>query len=182
MNPILLVVDVQKSLVGEHPWREEQLLETICGLQEKFREQGKEVAFVRHDDGPESEGMAFGSPGWEIYDGVAPRPGERVFDKRFNSAFLKTGLEEYLREKGVDTIVLAGMQTEYCIDATVKSAFERGFRVILPTDGVTTFDNGMLTAAELNRLFIYKIWKGRFAEILLPAEILPASGSESEVS
>lgn len=171
----LLVVDVQKGLLRDHPWQEELFVNTLSGLLAAFREQGREVLFVRHDDGPESEALAYGSPGWEIVEEAAPLPGEKIFDKRKNSAFLGTGLEAYLKKRNVDTLVIAGMQTEYCIDATVKSAFERGFRVVIPAGGVTTFDSSMLSAAELNRLFCYHIWKGRFADVLLPAEL------ESEV-
>lgn len=169
--PVLLVVDVQKALTGAHPWREGPFVETIQKLQKAFRSRGREVVFVRHDDGPGPEGLAFGTPGWEIAEAVAPLPGEKIFDKRFNSAFLNTGLEPYLRERDADTIVLVGMQTEYCLDATVKSAFERGFRVVVPAGGVTTFDHGAFTAAQLSELFVNQIWKGRFAEILPPEEI-----------
>ena len=52
--------------------------------------------------------------------------GERIFEKCYNSAFKDTGLEEYLKEKKITDIILGGLQTEYCIDATCKSAFERG--------------------------------------------------------
>lgn len=168
-NAVLLVVDVQRGLMEKGPWRRDELLEVIRRLETSFREKGREVVFVRHDDGPDSE-LAFGSSSWEVAEEIAPLPGEKIVDKRKNSAFLNTGLEAYLKEKGADTLVLTGMQTELCVDATCKSAFERGFRVIVPTDGCTTFDNSMLSAAALNRLFLYQIWKNRFAEILTPDE------------
>ena len=179
-NAVLLLVDVQKGLLRGHPWQEEAFLQTLSKLLAAFRESQKEVVFVRHDDGPDSESLALGSSGWEIAEEIAPQPGEKIFDKRKNSAFLGTGLEAYLKDRGADTLVIAGMQTEYCVDATIKSAFERGFRVILPTGGVTTFDSAMLSAAGLNRLFYDHIWKGRFAEILLPEKILPSAELESE--
>lgn len=173
-NALLLVVDVQQSLLDGGPDQKDSFLRTVCNLLGAFRENGAPAAFVRHDDGPGSRGLAFGSPGWEIAGELVPLPGERIFDKRFNSAFQETGLEEYLREQGVDTLVITGMQTEYCIDATIKSAFERGFHVLVPVNGTTTFSNGLFSAAQINRFYTENIWSGRFADIL-PAEVIERS-------
>lgn len=167
---VLLVVDVQRALVEEEPYRIGPVLENIQRLLGFARSHGIEAVYVRHDDGPEAEEMAFGSPGWQISEAVAPQEGERIFDKRFNSAFLNTGLDSYLNEKGVETLAIVGMQTELCIDATVKSAFERGYQVLIPTDANTTFDNEQLSAAAISRFFHYKIWKNRFAQVLTPEE------------
>lgn len=170
-NALLLVVDVQKSLLDNGPDQKDPFLKTVCGLLKAFRKNGALTAFVRHDDGPNSKGLAFGSPGWEIAGELAPLPEERIFDKQFNSAFQKTDLEEYLREQSVDTLVIVGMQTEYCIDATIKSAFERDFHILVPVNGTATFQNGPFSAAQINRFYTENIWSGRFADIL-PAEVI----------
>ena len=164
-NAALLVVDVQQGLLDKGPFEKERLAETIGRLLGEFRREQRPVLFVRHDDGPGTE-LAAGAPGWEIAREVSPLKGEKIFDKRFNSAFLETGLEEYLREADIKTLVVAGLQTEYCIDATVKSAFERGFKVLLPKGGITTFDNGSFSAAQINRFYYESIWRGRYGEIL----------------
>lgn len=161
----LLVVDVQQALLDKGPWGKEQLVGSIAGLLGAFRAAGRPVVFVRHDDGP-GTGLAFGAPGWQVAREVAPLPGERVFDKRFNSAFMGTGLGGYLEKLGADTLVIAGMQTEYCIDATIKSAFERGYRVLVPAEGVATFGNGGLDAGQIGRFFLGNIWQGRYAQVL----------------
>ena len=170
-NTALLVVDVQQGLLDKNPWGKERLVGTVSGLLGAFRERGRPVLFVRHDDGPGTE-LAFGAPGWEVARETAPRPGEEIFDKRFNSAFLETGLEDRLAELGAGTLVVAGMQTEYCIDATIKSAFERGFRVLVPAGGVATFDNGGLAAGQIDRFFAEVIWQGRYAQVLPWEEIV----------
>lgn len=164
-RPALLVVDIQQGLLGKGPWGKGKLVETVSGLLGAFRERGRPVLFVRHDDGPGTE-LAYGAPGWEVAQEVAPLPGEGIFDKRFNSAFLETGLGERLAELGADTLVIAGMQTEYCMDATIKSAFERGYRVLVPAEGVATFDNGGLAAEQINSFFTEHIWQGRYAQVL----------------
>ena len=65
--------------------------------------------------------------GFEIYDGFKPQPGEKIFTKTVNSCFKESGLLEYLREKQVKEVAIAGLMTDYCIDATVKCGFEHGF-------------------------------------------------------
>ena len=167
----LLVVDVQQGLMDQGPWKKARLLESICRLLGAFRSQGAPVIFIRHDDGP-GTALAFGGAGWQVAREVAPLRGERVFDKKHNSAFLHTGLGRYLDSLGVGTLVIVGLQTEYCIDATVKSAFEQGYRVVIPAGGVSTFRNHRLPARKINLFFYKYIWQGRFADVLPVEEII----------
>ena len=119
---------------------------------------------MRHDGG-EGEELALGTQGWQIFDATAPQEGERVFEKRYNSAFKDTGLGEYLQEKKITEIILGGLQTEYCIDATCKSAFERGFHVWIPAQTASTFDNDYFTAERLVEYFEKKMWDERYAYV-----------------
>jgi len=162
---VLLVVDVQVALIEKHPYNETRFLENIKRLIAVSRESGTEVVFVRHDDG-EGEELEYGAEGWQIYKEVAPQNDERIFDKRYNSAFLGTGLKEYLGSKDIGTIMLVGMQTEYCIDATCKSAFEQGCKVVIPEETNTTFDNEYLSGKKLYEFYNLKIWKNRFADVV----------------
>ena len=161
---VLLIVDVQTALINEHPYNENTIINNIQSLISAARDYKKEVIYVRHDDGPGSE-LEKGSDGWQIYSMIAPLPDEKVFDKQYNSAFLKTGLKEYLDQKEIDTIILVGLQTEYCIDTTCKSAFEYGYKIIIPEGANTTFDNEYLSASKLYEYYNYKIWDKRFATI-----------------
>lgn len=165
----LLVVDVQNSLVGAHPYRERAFLSELQRLLEAAREGGTEVIFVRHGDGPGSE-LEAGTDGWQIAAAVAPLPGEQIFEKAFNSAFRSTGLREYLDARGVRRIVLCGMQTEYCIDATCKAAFEYGFSTVVPSGATTTFSNAYLSGEKLTEYYEKAIWAGRFAAVVPPEE------------
>ena len=83
-----------------------------------------------------------------------------------------TGLEEYLKEKKITDIILGGLQTEYCIDATCKSAFERGFHVWIPAHTTSTFDNDYFTAEQLTEYFEKKMWDGRYADVRPVEEII----------
>ncbi|MCR5249748.1 MAG: isochorismatase family protein [Lachnospiraceae bacterium] len=62
----------------------------------------------------------------DVQKGIAPEIGEMIFDKKVNSAFHEsTGLDLYLRSRNIKKVIAVGLQTDYCMDATVKSGFER---------------------------------------------------------
>jgi nicotinamidase-related amidase len=129
------------------------------------------VAYVRHNEGT-GKGSTLAVPAWQVHPAIRPAEGEKIFDKRYPSAFKDTGLDEYLKGRGVDALVIAGMQTEYCIDATIKSAFERGYRVFMPEGGSTTYDNHLATADKLVRYYEKDIWDHRFADVVSVDEAL----------
>ena len=170
-NTVLLVVDVQTCMIKEQPYNVSHVLANIQKLLSAAREHELEVVYVRHEDEEDGD-LERGSEGWEIYSDIAPIAGEKIFDKHFNSAFLKTGLKEYLNDKQVDTIILVGLQTEYCIDATCKAAFEHGFRILIPEETNTTFDNEFLSGEKLYKYYNYKIWNHRFAQIIPLEEVI----------
>jgi nicotinamidase-related amidase len=57
-----------------------------------------------------------------------------------NSAFIGTGLEEQLREDGIDTLLMVGLTTDHCISTTARMAANLGFEVVLASDAMATFD------------------------------------------
>ena len=170
-NMALLIVDVQKAMIDDHPFHEKELLKNIERLLKTARQNRIEVIYVRHDGGIGDE-LESCTEGWEIYPSIAPKLTEKIFDKRFNSAFKETQLKEYLSEKNIGTIVLAGMQTEYCIDATCKVAFEYGFTVLIPEGTTTTYDNDFFSGAVTAKYYEQKIWNKRFADVLSMEEII----------
>ena len=148
---VLLVVDTQKGITNSGLYQfkvfETNVKELIC----KARQNDIEVIFVRHDDGVGNE-LTKGNESFEIYEGFQPMADEVIFDKRVNSAFKDTGLLEYLRRKKKNTIIIVGLQTDYCIDATIKAGFEHGFRMIVPANTNSTFDNKYMSAEQLDQL------------------------------
>jgi nicotinamidase-related amidase len=169
----LLVVDVQEGAVARGPYLGEVVLANIGRLIAACRTGGVEVIHVQHD-GEAGEDEEPGSPGWELHAAVRPQPGERVVRKRFNSAFRETDLRSHLEEGGIGTLILVGIQTEYCVDTTCRVAFEHGFTVVMPEMTNTTFDNGELTAAQIHELYNRRIFDGRFAAVRSMDETLRA--------
>ncbi|SFC15954.1 cysteine hydrolase family protein [Clostridium uliginosum] len=165
MNKIaLLVVDIQEGLVVKNPFNKEITINNIELLIKECRTNNVEVIYVRHDGG-EGDELESGSKGWQIYDKIAPKNSEKIIEKQYNSSFKNTELKEYLDSKNIDTLILVGMQTEYCIDTTCKVAFEYGFKLIIPEETNTTFDNGCISGKDIYKYYNFKIWKNRFARL-----------------
>ena len=85
------------------------------------------------------DGNAFVKDSWgaAIVDVLAPQPGDIVVEgKRGLDTFASTNLDFILRSKGIDTIVLSGFLTNCCVESTMRSGYENGYRVITLTDCV----------------------------------------------
>ena len=100
---VLLVVDTQKGIVDERLYAFKTFVSNIRELIRTAREQGIEVVYVQHDDGP-GTGFSIGDDEFEVYSGFAPLLTEKRFVKTVCSAFKKeSGLLEYLTEKANST-------------------------------------------------------------------------------
>ena len=163
-NIVLLVVDMQEALVNGDPFNKENTINNIELLIKECRANNVEVIYVRHDGGTGDE-LEQGSKGWQIYNQIAPIDGEKIIEKRHCSSFRNTELQSYLNEKNIETIILVGMQTEYCIDTTCKVAFEHGFNVIIPEESNTTLDNESMSGKDIYEYYNFKIWNNRFATV-----------------
>lgn len=166
----LLVIDMQRALTEGKAYNGEAVAGNIGRLLKTCRAGEIPVIYVRHDGGKGDE-LEPGSAGWEIDERLAPMPNERIFEKKYNSAFRETGLREYLARLEARNIILCGMQTEYCIDATCKVAFEYGYHVTIAKGTTTTFDNNFASGKQLCEYFENKIWDRRYA-VILPLEQL----------
>ena len=155
---ILLVVDMQKGIVDEELYAYDAFMDRTVRLVEAARENKVEVIFVQHDAGPDS-GLSEGDEGFEIVDEVCPKQGEKVFVKKINSCFGNKEFREYMEKQADKRLMVIGLQTNYCIDATVKSAFERGFEVIIPEGTNTTFDNAYMTGETTVKYYNEDVWE-----------------------
>jgi len=167
----LVVIDVQQALVDEGPEDVGPFLDRLAQLMAAARASGTPVLHVQHC-GPVGDELEPETAGWQISSAVAPTGGEPVFAKHFNSAFRSTGLEDWLRTRQLTTLVICGMQTEHCIDASIKAAFDRGFQVVVPEGVHTTFANGGLTAGQLRGFYQDRIWKDRYAAVKSVDEVI----------
>jgi nicotinamidase-related amidase len=106
---------------------------------EKFRKNGNPVIHVQHlSVRPGSTFFLPGTKGAEIHPSVSPREVETVIEKNFPNSFRGTKLEQTLKDSGVKNLVVAGMMTHMCVDATVRHAADLGYKITLLGDACAT--------------------------------------------
>lgn len=144
------MVDVQKDML-EGAWpvpsgaQVRPLLESLVA---QARAAAVPVVWVQND-GPPGEPDEPGTPGWDL--ALQTRPVEAVLHKAVGDVFgANPGLAASLREQGISEVVVAGMQSEYCIDASARGALAAGFAVTLVEGGHATYDDGR-SATEISR-------------------------------
>ena len=163
---ILLVVDTQKGCFNENLYLFEIIKKNIKQLIILARENNVEVVYVQHDDGPGTD-LDKSADNYEIYEEFAPKDGEKRFEKNVNSAFHPmTGLTKYLHSKGEKDIIAIGVSTDYCMDATVKSGFEKGFNIIIPEYTNSTYDNPYFDKEAAYHYFNDFMWNKRYAKVI----------------
>lgn len=175
---VLLVVDTQKGCFDERLYQFETVRKNIKRLITTARENHVEVVYVQHDDGPGSD-LDKSADNYEIYEDFAPENGERCFEKNVNSAsHPMTGLTEYLKAKDEKDIITIGVSTDYCMDATIKSGFEKGFRIFVPSYTNSTYDNPYFDKETACRYFNEFMWGTRYAKIITVEQAIRLLRSE----
>ncbi len=159
---ILLVVDTQSMIVRKELFSYELFVNRVSKLISLARNKDIEVVYIRHDDGIGSE-LTKGKEGFEIFSKFSPLCNEKIFDKSYNSAFKGTGLHEYLKSKKETDIIVVGLQTDYCLDATIKCGFEHGYKIIVPSYCNTTVDNEFMSSEQSYKYYNHKMWNKRYA-------------------
>ena len=160
---VVLVIDIQKGITDNRLYDFEGFISNTKRVIETARFNGVEVIYVRHDDGP-GTGFSIGDEDFEIAEQVSPINTEKIFDKTINSCFGNKKLSEYLQKQDDKRLMIVGLQTNYCIDASVKSAFEKGFEVIIPAGTNSTFDNDYMDAETTYHYYNDMMWPKRFAK------------------
>ena len=176
----LVLIDIQKGLDEAEFWggtRNNPEAEFNCRrLLDFFRERGLPLYHVQHcSKNPESP-LYRGKPGWEIKPEVAPLQGEVVIQKSTNSAFVNTDLEERLRNANITGLIIAGLTTDHCVSASVRTAADLEFEVILPADATATYAKsgigGQVFEASLIHATALASLRGEFAQITTTHQLL----------
>ncbi len=149
MKTALLVVDVQTGLcTGE--WAAfdiEAVINCINLAIAQARVAGALVVFIQHEEdaGP----LQVGSADWQLDVRLQAYAADPRVRKTVANAFHRPDLLALLQSHGVQQVVVCGLQSEFCVDSTVRGALAQGLAVTLLSDAHSTVANGVLSAAQI---------------------------------
>ena len=149
MKSVVLVIDVQQGLcegVGA-AFDCAGTIARINRVTRKARLASVTVVFVQHES--ENGCLQHGTSGWQLAQGLETAPDDKRVRKTTPDSFLRTDLENILREADIDQLVLCGMNTEFCVDTTARRALALGFPVLLVSDAHTSAGNAAISAQQV---------------------------------
>jgi nicotinamidase-related amidase len=149
MPKALLIVDVQQALCAGADAAHDigAVVARINLLSTRARAAGMTVIFVQHEE--ERSRLEFGTQGWELYEELTVEPSDLRVMKSMGNSFRDTDLESLLRARAVDGLVICGLQSDHCVDATVRGAHALGYPVTLVSDAHSTVGSHGHSAADL---------------------------------
>jgi nicotinamidase-related amidase len=175
----LLLIDVQQGFDDLAYWgaRNNPGAEAnMARLLASWRAGGRPVFHVKHNSRNPRSPLHPANAGNAIKPGVAPVPGEPVFEKDVNSSFIGTDLEARLRQAGVTDLVIVGLTTPHCVSTTTRMAGNLGFNVRLVSDATAAFDwkahDGRKIPAEEMHYQALAPLHGEFAEVVTTDAVL----------
>jgi nicotinamidase-related amidase len=172
----LLVIDVQNEyFTGKLPVSYPNgSLDNVLAAMDAAHARGVPIVAIQHA-APQPDSTVFrkGSKEWELHREVAARPHDFLIHKSLPGSFTGTRLESWLRERGVDSVVIAGYMTQMCCDTTARQAMHRGFGVEFLSDATGTLnienEAGEVSDEELHRAILVT-QQMRFSEVLPTVE------------
>ncbi|WP_085579869.1 MULTISPECIES: cysteine hydrolase family protein [unclassified Pseudomonas] len=149
MSTALLIIDVQRALCsGQYACYDiPRVIDTLNRLSARARQAGVPVVFIQHEE--EGDLLAHGSDGWQLADGLETAPGDLYVRKTAPDSFCQTTLQKLIPKEDFDRLVIGGLQTDYCVNATVRQAHQLGYDVVLAADAHSTVDNGSMSAEDI---------------------------------
>jgi nicotinamidase-related amidase len=160
----LLIIDIQRGAFDgvrcppiDSP---ERLVDSASALLEAARAGGHSVVFVKHCDEESGSPFEAGTEHWQLHEALVPARGELVLEKRASSSFERTDLDAQLKSAGIQKLVVCGLQSEFCVSNTTRSALKLGYGVSVAGDGHSTWPSEGRSATEIgtdvnNRLADY---------------------------
>ena len=162
----LLIIDMQKvSFTPKTPRFESDLvIGRINRLSGMFRDKGLPVVFIQHN-GRKENFCQPGSEEWEILDDLVRKPADEVISKQANDSFYQTQLHQFLQMNHITELVITGCATDFCVDATVKSALTHDYNITIISDAHTTANRPHLEASKIIEHYNW-VW----------SELIPTAG------
>jgi len=177
-NSALLIVDMQKGMSMTEPASRNNpnAEKHMLALLSAWRGANSTVVHIRHIS------RAAGSPFWpgqtgaEFQDTFSPLPNEHVVEKNVTDAFINTGLERWLHVRGIGSLVIVGVSTNYSVESTARTAGNLGFKTYVVSDATFTFnrkniDEVLVHAEAIHQIALANL-RDEYATIVKVTDIL----------
>lgn len=176
--PTLLIIDMQQAMASAAagPRNNPEAERNIAILLQRWRDAGAGVVHVRHISTKPGSLFWPGQPGVQFQEELAPLPGAHVVEKNVTDAFINTGLERWLRVRGVDRLVIVGVSTNNSVESTARSAGNLGFQSTVVADatfafGKVDYAGTQRTPDEVHAMALANL-NGEYATITTTANLL----------
>jgi len=183
MNPALVIVDIQNDYFpdGKLPLvKPVEASQQAARLLDHFRHASgraqRPIIHIQHlAVRPGATFFLPGTPGADFHPSVQPLPDESIVQKNFPNSFRDTPLLDVLREKQINCLIICGMQTNMCIDATTRAAADFGFECTVAADACAArnliFDGVTVPADQVHHAFLAAL-NGSYAKVLRVDQVL----------
>jgi nicotinamidase-related amidase len=184
MRTALIIIDIQKDYFpgGKYPLVNPlEAAKKAYMLLQCFREHGGHHVHIQHiSKKPDATFFISGDRGTDIHDSAAHFEGEPIVYKHDPNAFLNTNLLDLLKGWEVERVVICGMMTHMCVDATARAASDLGFQVIVAEDACATrdltFGDTTIPAEHVHKAFLAALKS--YGKVMKSEEILAFLAAE----
>lgn len=178
-DAVLLTVDAQRGF-DQLPGRNNPGLErNIQALHAAWRKAGRPLIHVRHDSVFPESVLRPNQPGNDLKPEAAPQGDEPVVRKNVHSSFIGTDLEGRLRRLGAHTLVILGIQTNYCVATTARMASNLGYKTYVVGDACATFDLPLLDGSSVTAQVVHDMalaeLQEEFATVVSTKDVVAAA-------
>ena len=148
MKPALLILDMQQALCQGPGWPFDcrGVIRRLNALAHAARAAQVPVIWVQHED---ERLLRVNTPGWQLATGLEAEAADLRLSKTTPDAFHHTELQELLKARAIDTLIVGGMHTEFCVDTTCRRALALGWPVLLAQDAHTSAGNAVLPPEQI---------------------------------
>jgi len=179
MKEALLLIDIQYDYF-------ENGMMTLVGAEraslharqilDKFRSENLDVVFIQHiATSPTATFFLPQTKGAEIHVNIKPLPNEKIIIKHYPNSFRETELLDYLKSRNITDLVICGMMTHMCVDATTRAAKDFGFNCMVISNTCATRDlaiNGDAVKAEEVQKSFLAAFNGFYATVITAQQYL----------
>jgi len=153
-NTALLVIHTQMAFfqAPKPLYQGDMVVASIKSLIEKAHKANVPVIYIQENATGDLEWMN-STPFWNIHPELTPTPADAVLQQWEADVFADQSLQRELDARGVSKLVVAGLQTEHCINNTCRNGAALGYDITLASDGHSTFDNDTATAEQITKQY-----------------------------